>query len=165
MAAKLHAPCSHLKKKPPIGTQPRCRLARGQTARLGSQHTHKRKSILAESSTTRSCREVENPAMAWEAAIWLSRHLCRGLPHLGAPHGDPAYRGRRQAGGAGVAVVAPVATAGHGARQAWPGQPWPYPGPCAQPATAAGHWPRRVGGRGGGSGGGSSRSGAGDARS
>ena len=114
LAAKLRAPCSNVKKKPPTGTQPRRRHARGQTARLGSQHMHKRKSAVAESSTTRSCREAENPAMGVASRCLVEQTpVPEGLAWLPSPRS-----------------LWP-------ARQAWPGQPQLHPGPCAQPAEAS----------------------------
>jgi hypothetical protein len=59
-AAKLRAPCPHVKKKPPSGTQLRRRHARGQTACQGAQCTHRRKSANVQSSSTTSCREAKN---------------------------------------------------------------------------------------------------------
>jgi hypothetical protein len=59
-AAKLHAPCPHVKKKPPSGTQPHRRHARGQTACRGAQSTHRRKSAEVQSISTTSCREAKN---------------------------------------------------------------------------------------------------------
>ena len=81
------------KKKPPTGTQPRRRHVRGQTARLGSQHTHKRKSAVAESSTTRSYHEVENPATGVG-----SRYLVEQTPMHGAPTPGSATQGSRLPG-------------------------------------------------------------------